>query len=39
MVSTGGGGPSLPMSGNPIELLIVLVVLAGVAWLAYKLFN
>lgn len=39
MVSAGGGGPSLPMSGNPIELLIVLIVLAGVAWIAYKLLS
>jgi hypothetical protein len=40
MVSAGGGGgPSMPMSGNPIEMLIVLTVLAAVAWVAYKLLS
>jgi hypothetical protein len=37
--STGGGGPSLPLSGNPLELLIVLVVVAAVVWVTYRLLN
>ena len=38
MVSTGGGGPSLPI-GGPIESLVALLVLVGVVWLAYKLLS
>ena len=37
MVSTGGGG-GLPI-GGPIEMVIALLVLVGVAWLAYQFFN
>lgn len=40
MVQTGGGGgPGLPLSGNPTEILIMLVVLVGVVWLAFRFFS
>jgi hypothetical protein len=38
MVSTGGGG-GLPNIDSPIEVAIVLVVLAGLVWLGYKFFG
>ena len=39
MISVGGGGgPGLPM-GGPVETLITVAVLAGVVWLAYKIFS
>jgi hypothetical protein len=40
MVQTGGGGgPGLPLSGSPTDVLIMLLVLAGVVWLAFRFFN
>jgi hypothetical protein len=39
MVSTGGGGPSLPLGGSPIEVVIALLVVVGVVWVAYKLLS
>ena len=38
MVSAGGGG-GLPNIDSPIELAIVLVVLAGLVWLGFKFFS
>ena len=39
MVSVGGGGAGMPMSGGPLEMLITLVVLVGIGWVAYRIFS
>jgi hypothetical protein len=36
---TSGGGGGLPNINSPIELAIVLVVLAGLVWLGFKFFS
>jgi hypothetical protein len=37
--SAGGGGFGLPMSGSPVEIVVMLVLLIGVGWLAVRLFG
>ncbi len=39
MFQTGGGGFDLPMTGNPIQALIMLLVLIALIWLAFKIFS
>ena len=39
IVSTGGGGPSLPGLDRPLELLIVVLILAGLVWLGVRFFS
>ena len=35
----GGGGFDLPMRGSPVEILIMLLILAAVVWVAFRLFS
>ena len=35
--SGGGGFGRLPMTDNPFELLIAVLIFAALAWLAYRL--
>ena len=39
MFQTGGGGFDLPMRGGPIEILIMLLILAAIVWLLTRLFS
>jgi hypothetical protein len=39
MFTSGGGGGGLPNINSPVELAIVLVVLAGIVWLGFKFFS
>jgi hypothetical protein len=39
MFTSGGGGGRLPNVDSPIELVIVLLVLAGIFWLGFKFFS
>ncbi len=39
MFSTGGGGFSLPRGGDPLQLLIVVLILAALLWLAFRSFS
>ena len=40
MFSTGGGrGLDLSMSDNPLQALIVLLVLVGITWIMFRLFS
>jgi hypothetical protein len=38
MFRTGGGGALPPVDG-PLEALVVLVIVAAIAWGAFKLFS
>jgi hypothetical protein len=37
--SGGGGGFDFPMNGGPIEIVIVVLLLVGLAWLAFEHFG
>lgn len=39
MFTTGGGGGALPPIDGPIEALVLLVIVAVIAWGAFKLFS
>lgn len=39
MVSTGGGGGGLPPINSPIEGLVLVVVVAAIVWVAFKMFS
>lgn len=39
MFTSGGGGFSLPNAGDPLQLLIVLLVLGAAIWLGFRLFD
>jgi hypothetical protein len=39
MFTSGGGGGALPNIDSPIELAIVLAVLAGLVWLGFRFFD
>jgi hypothetical protein len=40
MFSTGGGGGfDLPMPTSPLQALILLLVLVGLAWIMFRLFS
>jgi hypothetical protein len=39
MFSTGGGGFNLSMPDNPLQALIMLLVLMGLAWFMFRLFS
>ena len=37
--SGGGGGFSLPGAGDPLSMLIVVLILVGLVWLGVRLFG
>jgi len=37
--SSGGGGFPMPRMDNPVEIIIVLVVLGVIAWVAFRAIN
>ena len=39
MFTSGGGGLSLPRIDGPLELLIVVLVIAALTWLTLRVFN
>ena len=39
MFTSGGGGPSLPRLDQPIEMLIVVLVVAALVWLGFRFFG
>ncbi len=39
MFSSGGGGFSLPRIDDPLQLLIVLLVLGVLIWLGFRVFS
>jgi hypothetical protein len=39
MFTSGGGGFGLPRADQPLEILIVLLVLAGIVWLVTRFFS
>ena len=39
MFTSGGGGPSLPSIDQPIEMLVVVLVVAGLVWLGFRFFG
>jgi hypothetical protein len=39
MFTSAGGGFSLPMSGSPTEILIMLLLLLGILWLGFRLLS
>jgi hypothetical protein len=39
MFTSGGGGFPLPGVDGPLEMLLVLVILAALIWLGFRLFS
>ncbi len=39
MFTSSGGGPSLPGIDRPIEMLIVILIVAGLVWLGFRFFG
>ena len=37
--SGGGGGFSLPGNGDPLSMLIVVLILVGLVWLGFRFFG
>jgi len=37
--SAGGGGFGLPIGGSPAELLVLLVLVAAIVWVAFRVLG
>ncbi len=39
MFTSGGGGFGLPRIDQPIEMLVVVLIVAGLVWLGFRFFG